>query len=66
MLWTELSPPSKCLDRNRLNTLVLAYCIVGAITDAVIAITPVFIIWNLQMPQSRKIALSILVALGLM
>lgn len=75
VLTAQCSPPSyfwnqvdgavgKCLDPNLVCEVTIIYSIVGAISDFVLAILPVFLLWNIQMPRAIKVVTAVLLGMG--
>ncbi|KAF2681131.1 hypothetical protein K458DRAFT_310450 [Lentithecium fluviatile CBS 122367] len=53
--------PGKCLNTN---TVFISDCVVSLVTDFVILVSPLPVIWNLQMDLRRKLGSSVALAVG--
>jgi hypothetical protein len=66
MLWDPFTPNGKCWEPkvfNDFNYFVSAYT---TLTDIVLAVVPVSVIWKLQMPFSTKLGVCIMMGLTLL
>ncbi|TEY71109.1 hypothetical protein BOTCAL_0101g00010 [Botryotinia calthae] len=63
--WDKTIPDGKCSSINAI--LILSYCFsaTNIITDWSTAIIPAFIIWNLKLSPKIKVAISILLGMGM-
>ncbi|KAF4546879.1 Hypothetical protein D9617_119g039680 [Elsinoe fawcettii] len=61
----EKKPSAKCFSPQTYISIGLSHSIVTIVTDVVLAIIPMPIIWRLQIAKSQKIVLCAVLALGL-
>ncbi|ERF74577.1 hypothetical protein EPUS_00707 [Endocarpon pusillum Z07020] len=59
-VWNK-SQPGHCID---FRSLSISTAIINIVTDCIIVVMPMPIIWRLQLPMSKKLGLSITIVLG--
>lgn len=57
---------AKCFTRGQLLRIVLAQAVISAVSDFVFAAFPILILWRVQMALKNKIALCLLMGLGVL
>ena len=60
--WTRM-PPGRCINLNQFS---IWNAVTNIVIDAVILIMPIRIIWHLQIPQRKKVAISGIFLLGIL
>jgi len=57
---------SKCFSRGQLLRIIIAQAVISAVSDFAFAAFPILILWRVQMAVKAKIALCLLMGLGVM
>jgi hypothetical protein len=55
-----------CLDDSVIPNMAIAQSVVNGISDLVLAILPIFLLWNIQMKRQRKVSVAVLLSLGIL
>ncbi|ESZ95338.1 hypothetical protein SBOR_4272 [Sclerotinia borealis F-4128] len=63
--WDKTIPDGKCSSINAILALSYCFSAMNIVTDLSTAVLPIFIVWNLKLSPRIKVAISILLGMGM-
>ena len=64
--WNNLGEKGTCIDKNLLIGIAYLYSVGAAVTDLIIGLLPIALIWNLRMNSRTKFAIAGILGIGCM
>jgi hypothetical protein len=64
--WNRAIPGGKCIDTSIIVAITFFYSAVSAVCDFTLGLLPVFLVWDLHMARSSKVALVPILSMGCM